>query len=90
MKIAIIYRGNIRGFKYDECFKTHEKLYNVLKNNNIDFDTYLCTNNIDGSVNLKNSTSPRVLVLIAFLTNKASRSLLGYTGIDGKNHIYFF
>jgi dTDP-4-amino-4,6-dideoxygalactose transaminase len=47
MKIAIIYRGNIRGFKYDECFKTHEKLYNVLKNNNIDFDTYLCTNNIE-------------------------------------------
>ena len=47
MKIAILYRGNIRGFKYDECFKTHEKLYNVLKNNNIDFDTYLCTNNIE-------------------------------------------
>jgi len=47
MKVAIIYRGNIRGFKYEECFKTHEKLYNDLLNNNIDFDTYLCTNNIE-------------------------------------------
>lgn len=47
MKIAIIYRGNIRGFKYEESFKTHEKLYNDLLNNNISFDTYLCTNNIE-------------------------------------------
>jgi len=47
MKIAIIYRGTIRGFKYEECFKTHEKLYNDLNEHNIDFDTYLCTNNIE-------------------------------------------
>ena len=47
MKVAIIYRGNIRGFKYEECFKTHEKLYNDLLNNNIHFDTYLCTNNVE-------------------------------------------
>lgn len=47
MKIAIIYRGNIRGFKYEECFRTHEILYNELLNNNIYFDTYLCTNNIE-------------------------------------------
>jgi len=45
MKIAIIYRGNIRGFKYNECYKTHEKMYNDLKQNNIDFDIHLCTNN---------------------------------------------
>lgn len=47
MKIAIIYRGNIRGFKYNECYKTHEKLYNDLKQNNIDFDIHLCTNNYE-------------------------------------------
>jgi len=65
MKIAIIYRGNIRGFKYEECFKTHEKLYNILKNNNIDFDTYLCTNNIEydeDSINkIKNLKSKYIL-----------------------------
>ena len=46
MKVAIIYRGNIRGFKYEECFKTHENMYNDLKQNNIDFDIHLCTNNV--------------------------------------------
>lgn len=60
MKIAIIYRGNIRGFKYNECFKTHEKLYNDLKQNHIDFDIHLCTNddeyddnNVNKIINLK-------------------------------------
>jgi hypothetical protein len=47
MKIAIIYRGSIRGFKYEKCFQTHLDLYNKLKNNNIDFDIHLVTNNND-------------------------------------------
>lgn len=47
MKVAIVYRGNIRGFKYEECFRTHKKLYDDLFDNNIEFDTYLCSNNVE-------------------------------------------
>ena len=47
MKIAIIYRGNIRGFKYDICFSTHKKLYDELNKHNIEFDVFLCTNNYE-------------------------------------------
>ena len=47
MKIAIIYRGNIRGFKYENCFDTHKKLYDNLNKNNIEFDVFLCTNNFE-------------------------------------------
>jgi hypothetical protein len=47
-KICIIYWGLIRGFKYDYTFNTHKKqLYKKLDDNNLDYDVYIVTNNID-------------------------------------------
>ena len=47
-KICIIYWGLIRGFRFDYTFNSHKQyLYDNFKNNNIDFDVYLVTNNIE-------------------------------------------
>ena len=47
-KCCIIYWGLIRGFKYDWVYNTHkEKIYDYLENNNIDFDIYIVTNDVD-------------------------------------------
>lgn len=47
MKIAIVYTGLVRGFKYEYTYGTHKKFYDELQNNNIDFDVYFVTNDLD-------------------------------------------
>jgi hypothetical protein len=47
-RCCIIYWGLIRGFKYDWVYDSHKtKLYNYLTNNNIEFDIYIVTNDLD-------------------------------------------
>ena len=47
-KCCIIYWGLIRGFKYDWVYESHKKhIYDMLKKNNINFDIYIVTNNVD-------------------------------------------
>lgn len=65
-KVCIIYWGLIRGFKYDYTFNTHkEKIYDKLKEKNIEFDIYMVTNNIDyDDTNIKKIPNLKLLKII--------------------------
>ena len=47
-KLCIVYWGLIRGFKYEKTYLSHKKnIYDKLKNQEIDYDVYIVTNDKD-------------------------------------------
>jgi len=94
-RIAILYRGLMRGYALDFVFNNHKKMiYDILEKNNIQFDIYFVTNDKDFDKNVvKNIPNLKYFELIKsndILNSneykKVKNNILFYTGEWQEKH----
>lgn len=65
-KVSIIYWGLIRGFKFDSTYESHNKfIYDYLEQNNIEYDIYIVTNDVEyDDTNIKKLKNVKKLLIL--------------------------